>query len=52
MAADEGEGRLRLLTDGDRREAIAKVAADFGLLEMSGRQRLEDIYLRLTMGAA
>lgn len=50
--ADEGEGRLRLLTDGDRREAIAKVAADFGLLEMSGRQRLEDIYLRLTMGAA
>lgn len=50
--ADEGEGRLRLTTEGDRREAIARVAAEHGLLELSGRQRLEDIYLRLTVGGA
>ena len=48
---DEGEGRLRLTTDGDRRELVANAAAPFGLLELSGRARLEEIYLRLTMGA-
>ena len=48
---DEGEGRLRLTTDGDRREHVANAAAPFGLLELSGRARLEEIYLRLTMGA-
>lgn len=32
----------------DVREAVALAAAPFGLLEMNGRERLEDIYLRLT----
>ncbi|MCB9743790.1 MAG: ABC transporter ATP-binding protein [Alphaproteobacteria bacterium] len=45
-------GALRVLTQGDRREALAAAAVPFGLLELSGRQRLEDIYLRLTQGGS
>jgi ABC-type multidrug transport system ATPase subunit len=36
----------------DVREAVASAAAPFGLLEMSGREKLEDIYLKLTAGGA
>jgi ABC-2 type transport system ATP-binding protein len=36
----------------DVREAVASTAAPFGLLEMSGREKLEDIYLKLTAGGA
>ncbi|MDP2308369.1 MAG: ATP-binding cassette domain-containing protein [Pseudomonadota bacterium] len=38
--------------DSDLREAVSRVAVPFGLLEMAGRERLEDIYLRLTTGGA
>ena len=36
----------------DAREAVAAAAVPFGLLEMGGRERLEDIYLRLTATGA
>ncbi|MFZ5476379.1 MAG: ABC transporter ATP-binding protein [Myxococcota bacterium] len=36
----------------DLREAVAAAAVPFGLLELSGRERLEDIYLQLTAGSA
>ncbi len=32
----------------DLREDVARAALSYGLLELSGRERLEDIYLRLT----
>lgn len=38
--------------DADVRERVSAAAIPFGLLEMSGRERLEDIYLRLTMQGA
>ena len=34
-------------SDGDVREAVANIAAPYGLWEMGGKERLEDIYLRL-----
>ena len=34
----------------DLREDVARTAAHYGLLELNGRQRLEDIYLALTLG--
>ncbi|GDX81765.1 ABC transporter ATP-binding protein [Deltaproteobacteria bacterium] len=34
-------------SEGDVREAVASVAAPYGLWEMGGKERLEDIYLRL-----
>ncbi len=37
--------------DEDRREAVARAAVDFGLLELDGAERLEDIYLRATTGS-
>ncbi|HJN73799.1 MAG TPA: ATP-binding cassette domain-containing protein [Myxococcota bacterium] len=43
-----GEGRFQIQTREDRREVIADAAVHFGLLELQGRQRLEDIFLRLT----
>ena len=43
-----GGGLFRLQTREDRREVIADAAVRFGLLELQGRQRLEDIFLRLT----
>ena len=53
VSAVEIEGNVvTVRAEGDVREAVANVAAPFGLLEMSGRERLEDIYLRLTQGAA
>lgn len=36
--------------DVDLRSAVAVVCAPYGILELSGRQRLEDIYLSLTSG--
>ena len=47
-----GEGRFQIQTTEDRREIIADAAVRFGLLEMQGRQRLEDIFLRLTEDAS
>ncbi len=38
--------------DSDLREAVAQVAGPFGILELNGRERLEDIYLQLTAGSA
>ncbi|MDP2316158.1 MAG: ABC transporter ATP-binding protein [Pseudomonadota bacterium] len=49
---DELEGRYVVRGDEDLREIVARAAVPFGLLEMSGRERLEDIYLRLTAGGA
>ncbi len=45
-----GEGRFDLATTADVRAQVARVAVDFDLLELSGRERLEDSYLRLTAG--
>ena len=38
--------------DSDLREAVAQAAGPFGILELNGRERLEDIYLQLTAGSA
>ncbi len=51
-AVDEMEGRYVVRGDGDLREGVARAAVPFGLLEMAGREKLEDIYLRLTAGGA
>lgn len=49
---EEVDGRYVVRGDGDLREAVSRAAVPFGLLEMQGRERLEDIYLRLTAGGA
>lgn len=41
-------GVYNLITKTDCREAIAAVAVSFGLLELTGEGRLEDVYLHLT----
>ena len=43
-----GEGRYELDASEDVRAAVARAAAPFDLLELQGRERLEDTYLRLT----
>jgi len=48
----DGEGRYTVRTHEDRRAEVARAAAPFDLLELVGRERLEDIYLRLTTGKA
>jgi len=45
---DLGDGRFRVRTDGDKREQLAASAVPFGLLELTNRAGLEDVYLRLT----
>jgi ABC-2 type transport system ATP-binding protein len=47
-ATQLGPRRFRLETRDDQRESLAAAALPFGLLELQGRQRLEDIFLRLT----
>jgi len=42
------DGTYEVDADGDARAALASAAAPFGLLELSGRERLEDAFLRLT----
>lgn len=45
----EVEGAIvTVRAESDVRESVAAAATPFGLLEMGGRERLEDIYLRLT----
>lgn len=51
-AEDVGANRFRIRCVGDQREAIAAAALPFGLIELVGRQSLEDIYLRLTQGGS
>lgn len=51
VASVEHDDRLITVRgDRDLREDVARAAANFGLLELSGRERLEDVYLRLTSG--
>jgi ABC-2 type transport system ATP-binding protein len=45
-------GHYALDTSGDVRAAVARAAAPWDLLELQGRERLEDAYLRLTGPAA
>jgi ABC-2 type transport system ATP-binding protein len=53
VASVEQEGTHYVLKGkNDLREAIANAAAPYGLLELTGRERLEDIYLQLTAGGA
>ncbi len=51
-ASDHGGGHYELDTAGDVRAAVARTAAPWDLLELQGRERLEDAYLRLTGPAA
>jgi ABC-2 type transport system ATP-binding protein len=44
----EADGVYELSAEGDPRAEVARAAAPFGLLELSGRERLEDAFLRLT----
>ena len=46
------EGFWTVSTESDAREAIARAALPFGLLELSQGQRLEEAYLRLTTESA
>lgn len=47
------EGSAYVLRCGDDlREAASRAAVPYGLLELTGRARLEDIYLQLTSGGA
>ena len=46
----ESEGLYVVRGADDVREAVARVAVPFGLVELSQAARLEDIYLRLTTG--
>lgn len=52
VTVEELEGRYVVRGETDLREAVARAAVPFGLLEMAGREKLEDIYLRLTAGGA
>jgi ABC-2 type transport system ATP-binding protein len=52
QSVTEVDGRYVVRGETDLREAVARAAVPFGLLEMQGRERLEDIYLRLTAGGA
>ena len=46
----DADGTLRVVADRDVREAVARVAVDFGLLELGAARSLEDVYLDLTRG--
>jgi len=49
----EAEGEwMTAYADQDVREAVSSALAPFGILELGGRERLEDIYLGLTTGGA
>jgi ABC-2 type transport system ATP-binding protein len=53
VTAVEHDDRLvTVRAERDVREDVSRAAAGFGLLELSGRERLEDVYLRLTSGGA
>lgn len=52
VGVDEEGGQYIVHGDSDLREAVAQVAGPFGILELNGRERLEDIYLQLTAGSA
>ncbi len=43
-----GAGHFRVLTDGDKRQELAQAAVGYGLLELTSRAALEEVYLRLT----
>jgi ABC-2 type transport system ATP-binding protein len=49
---DHGHGRIVVVSEGDQREAIARVAVEAGLLAMAPTDGLEDAFLRLTGGEA
>ena len=49
---DLGDGHFRVRTPADNREQLAAAAVPFGLLELSSRAALEDVYLRLTSDEA
>lgn len=51
-SVDPAEDLWVVRADRDVREEIAKAAVPFGLLELSGRQRLEDVYLAAIKEAA
>ncbi|MES2638888.1 MAG: ABC transporter ATP-binding protein [Myxococcota bacterium] len=52
ISVEQFDERYVVRGEGDLREAVSQAAVPFGLLEMAGRERLEDIYLRLTTGGA
>jgi ABC-2 type transport system ATP-binding protein len=51
-SVDEEGGFIVARGDDDLRERIAAAAIPFGLLELNGRRRLEDVYLEKTRGDA
>jgi hypothetical protein len=51
MEVSQDGSRYVVRGERDLREDVARVAAGFGLLELNGRERLEDIYLALTLGS-
>ncbi len=48
---EEPDGRFTLLTEHDIRADIARFACQYDLLELTGQERLEDVYLRLISGS-
>lgn len=53
LSVTDDDGAFKIVTDADdHRDAIARLAVEHGLLEFSGRQRLEDIFLHLTGSAS
>jgi ABC-2 type transport system ATP-binding protein len=51
-SVEEANGQYVARGEDDLRERIATAMAPFGLLELNGKERLEDIYLQLTVGGA
>ncbi len=45
-----GAGTYEIDAERDLREDLARACVPFGLLELTGRESLEDVYLRLTSG--
>jgi ABC-2 type transport system ATP-binding protein len=46
----QAEGRYHIAASADVREQVAQVAVGYGLLELTGHQGLEEVYLQLTGG--
>jgi ABC-2 type transport system ATP-binding protein len=52
LRVEVNDAAMTAFAEHDVREPVSAALAPFGILELSGRERLEDIYLSLTSGSA